>query len=46
MRMRFTLSMQLEAWNSRGDLPTCHGTSREFVVKGRDGRLLAFGANL
>jgi hypothetical protein len=21
-----TLSMQLEAWNSRGGLPTCHGT--------------------
>ena len=26
MRTRFTLSMQLEAWNSRGNLPTCHGT--------------------
>jgi hypothetical protein len=26
MRTRFTLSMQLEAWSSRGDLPTCHGT--------------------
>src|SRR6059058_5862230 len=26
MRTRFTLSMQLEAWNSRGDQPTCHGS--------------------
>jgi hypothetical protein len=26
MRTRFTLSMQLSAWNSREDLLTCHGT--------------------
>ena len=26
MRMRFTLNMQLEVWNSRGDSLTCHGT--------------------
>jgi hypothetical protein len=26
MRTRFTVSMQLEAWNSRADLPTCRGT--------------------
>jgi hypothetical protein len=26
MRTRSMLSMQIEAWNSRADLPTCHGT--------------------
>lgn len=26
MWTRFTSSMQIEAWNSREDLPTCHGT--------------------
>jgi len=41
----FMPSMQPKAWSSGRGLPTCHGNSREFVVKDCDDRLLAFGVN-
>jgi hypothetical protein len=40
------LTRDLKEENSRGGLANMPWNSREFVVKDRDGRLLAFGANL